>query len=117
MKGKKPRPPKTVKVGPYTYDVFLESSETNQDLGNCYGYHDFDELSIVIRKELPLSLQRGVLLHELLHALYDVSELDETHINEEKKAHVEEVVVSRLTAHLLSLVRDNPKLVEYLVND
>ena len=63
---------------------------------------------IFIRSDLPAPQQAGVLLHELIHAIFHAHGLPPTKMTEED-------VASRLEGPLASLIRDNPTLMAQIV--
>lgn len=100
--------PRTIKVGPYEYMVRLVSGDEIPDrLGDAN--QDLHEIQIV--KHLRTEKKREIILHEVLHTIHgltgrwdDAPRTDEEWID--------------ATVHgLLGVLRDNPKLVEYLVGE
>lgn len=101
------RIPRTVKVGPHVYRVIRKSKEQMPDnLGWC----DFTELSIWLLRGMRLSKTREILVHELMHAA-----CYPTFCGEEK--FTDEEFVTATAPVWLSILRENPKLVEYLTLD
>jgi hypothetical protein len=99
------KPPATVVVGPHTYDVNLVDSISDTLIGDT----DCVTLTIRVQAGMPESVTAEVVLHELLHAVWDLTPLrDFDHA-------VEESVVSALAPPLLDVLRRNPKLVALLV--
>ena len=100
--------PRTIKVGPHVYSVVRKTVEEMPDaLGNT----DFDANEIRIRKSLRGSKQAEVLLHELLHATTYPSF---TGVYEGEEKLMTEELVNAVAPVLLQVLKDNPKLVEYL---
>jgi hypothetical protein len=56
-----------------------------------------------------------VLLHEVLHAVWDSTML--THINLNEQSDAEEFVISLQTPPLLFILKQNPGLSKYLLSD
>jgi hypothetical protein len=56
-----------------------------------------------------------VLMHEVLHAIADTTEVGNA-VRYVKSKDAEEVLVNALAAPLLAVLRDNPKLREYLLD-
>jgi hypothetical protein len=101
------RIPRTVKVGPHVYRVIRKSKEQMPDnLGWC----DFTELSIWLLRGMCLSKTREILVHELTHAA-----CYPTFCGEEK--FLDEEFVTAVAPVWLNILRENPKLVEYLTLD
>lgn len=99
--------PKHIKVGPFDYRVKLWK-KVPADNARSYGMCDRTTTTILIRKGMSPSREREVVLHEVVHAAYDVSGLTC------KDDCPEEMVVNDLSFCLLSVLRENPKLVAYL---
>jgi len=64
---------------------------------------------IFIRSDLPPDQQAGVLLHEILHAIFHAHGLPNSRLTEED-------VATRLEGPLASLIRDNPFLMKTLAD-
>lgn len=100
-------PPATVQVGPLTYAVVLDDAKVPVD---HYGICDKDRTEIHIDPDQSDVRLRLSLLHELLHALSDLGDLkDADSVAEEER-------VVRMAPVLLQLLRDNPKLLDYLTS-
>jgi hypothetical protein len=94
--------PPRITVGPHvfhlTYDRNIGDRGAN---GETYR----ESCRILIADNLATSIEREVVLHESLHALYGATNLD---------GDQEEATVQALTAPLLDLLRCNPSFVSYL---
>ena len=95
--------PDQIKVGCHVYVV---QRKTKQQMPDCIGECDFDNLQISVRKSLRLSKAQETLLHEALHACTDPS------LKEGKSR--EEDFVNTVSPVLLQVLKDNPELVKYL---
>jgi hypothetical protein len=98
------RLPSTVKVGPHVYQVVRKSKEQMPDV---LGYCDFTQTSIWLLRGMNLSKTREILVHELLHAC-----TYPTFCGEEKFS--DEEFVNAVAPVWLNVLRENPKLVQYL---
>ncbi|MFZ4431667.1 MAG: hypothetical protein ACOYOQ_00570 [Microthrixaceae bacterium] len=96
-------PPGKLRVGPFTYRVVVDEGRIPSDL---YGACDKSHHVISLHPNQSGDRLRATLLHEVIHALCDVAAVDDD------KA--EEAVATRLAPLLLDVLRDNPRLVEYL---
>lgn len=100
--------PKSIKVGPYNYKVGevvgLISEENDEVLGYCRPY----EQIINIEKNSTSERKKVVIIHELLHAMFEV-------INTDLAGDKEEQLITVLSPVFYSLLRDNPKLVNYIM--
>lgn len=98
------KPPRLVRVGPHCYKVrqvrdgILEGAGSD---GTCSPRH----LVIALDANQPRSAKADTLCHELTHALLATVQLDDA---------TEEAICLAMGPALLSLVRDNPKLIAYL---
>ena len=96
-----------VRVSPYTYAVY--DVPGLPDSGRCHPDHE----SIQLASQQADNQKRDTLLHESIHAIIaqgmsaSLKELDKM---------LEETLVSFLAPRLLALMRDNPRLVEYLTS-
>lgn len=102
----RPRPPKTLKIGPYRYEITFKKDLTNDKGDALYGWCQNGEHTISIRTDLPIERERTTLVHEVLHALWDMSALPN------KPA--EEQAISTLAPLLIAFLEDNPKFLRYL---
>jgi hypothetical protein len=71
---------------------------------DTYGICDTNTKTIYVNADQPTSVQASTLVHELMHALFDVFTLPKEGLSEED-------VCSKLEVPLVVLLRDNPKLV------
>lgn len=71
------------------------------------GLCDFDGLKLYIKKGLKKSIAQETLLHEVLHACTSPLLNGEEQLSDEK-------FVTGVSPVLLQVMRDNPKLLEYL---
>lgn len=100
--------PRKVKVGAYDYRIRLHEKLTEDD-----NWGDYDtramEINIYGTEEMPSAVFLvGVVLHELLHAIWAVEIVDLVGDGDH-----EEYVVSNFETGLVSLFRDNPKLLTW----
>ncbi|MGN6146618.1 MAG: hypothetical protein ACTHOP_23880 [Mesorhizobium sp.] len=99
--------PRLIRVGPLDYTVAgwaADRAGSERALGMC----DRELLAIWIKEGLPVHKAAEVLLHEVLHAIYDVTGLGagEPETREER-------IVAALGFQLLQVWRDNPALVAF----
>lgn len=94
-------------------------SETDRDgdgephIHACYGVYSEAEQSITLDAGLHFERQRETLLHESLHAMLAVGQLDALMAGSMEG--FDEHLVSALAPILLSWMRDNPDVVVYLI--
>jgi hypothetical protein len=102
------RLPKTIKIGPYDWQVrVMEGAE-----GLC-GQADFETSQLRLWPENLTSPSHvvGVALHECLHVIFDAHNLGKMKRDKEER---EEAIVMGFEAGLVSLFRDNPKLLTWM---
>lgn len=102
--------PQRIKVGPLTYKVAYWTNEDLHGHGDIlyYGRCMKPTCTIYLRPGLADCRLREVLVHELLHAAFDVTGLDQ------QEGANEEATVSALAYPILAILRDNPDLVAFL---
>lgn len=100
------KPPRRFRVGPYSYRLEMRHG------GDELGLTDLNMLTVNIRAELAADLTRETVLHEVLHTITDM-------IGERMRlgSDREEEIIRSLSPALLMVLRDNPKLVAYLLSD
>jgi hypothetical protein len=96
-------PPRRIVIGPYEYRVVVDADRIPADL---YGLCDKGKHVISLHPEQSPTRLRSTLVHELLHALCDLTGVDDD------KA--EERIVTVLAPAVLALLQDNPRLVNWL---
>jgi hypothetical protein len=109
------KPPKRINVGPFVYDVTFDratmDARVREESTALIGHHDGAVLTIDIDPDQAVGQARDTLLHELLHAIADVTGLSEAWGDREEE------FVGRLSPAILDTLRRNPKLVRYLIAD
>jgi hypothetical protein len=95
--------PRRIKVGAYDWRIKVDPGPSED-----YGETNFDKAEITIWPANHQSPERlvGTVIHELLHVIYDG-------INARERE-LEEPVVVGFETGLVSLFRDNPKLLNWI---
>ena len=96
-----------LRVGHADYAVMAMDPDTHDDFGTNAGECCNATMVILVDPTLPPSEQGRTLLHEALHAVWDVYGLPATV--------TQEGACSRLEGPLLCLIRDNPHMVAAIV--
>jgi hypothetical protein len=108
------RPPRRLVVGPHVYSVSFDAEATartcREQSTDLLGHTNHRNLRIMIDPDQAPSQQRDTMLHEALHAVFEVAAVQ---FSSEK----EESCIRSLTPALLDLLRRNPKLVRFLLDD
>lgn len=106
--------PERVIIGPMIYGIANDIAtyaqsvvDTNEQV---YGRVNYGECQIILDPKQHDQHKRVALLHELLHACWHVTDpLD--------PSNCEEMAVRAITGPLLDVLRRNPELVAYLLED
>ncbi len=101
------RIPTTLRVGPLRYQIVRDSQRLPSD---HWGMTDKARQVVALSPDQSDQRTRLTLLHEILHALADITNLDGIDPS------VEERLVTQLAPALLDLLRENPGLVAYLTD-
>ena len=105
--------PQRVFVGPHCYRLLVDANAiakaSVQEGAPILGYCEKAETRIVIESNLVESLEREVVVHELLHAMCSLAGLDD-----ELGEDVEERVVTRLAPIIVDVLERNENLCGYL---
>lgn len=98
--------PTRVKIGAHDFEVrWFDGVES--DAMEKFGYCHMSNLVIGVWAQMPKSKIAGTFLHELLHAIHWVFELDQKDLEAENYA-------ARTSMGLAMVMRDNPTLFEWL---
>ncbi len=98
--------PTKVKIGPHDFKVRWFDG-VDSDAMDKSGYCHMPDMVIGVWAQLPNSRTAETFLHELLHAIHWVFELDQEKVAAESHAR-------RTAAGLAMIMRDNPKLFLWL---
>lgn len=113
-----PSIPKTIKVLHHTYTIVEEMENLDTELDGNYGYCDFNNTKIVIKKDMSHSKKQETLLHEVMHACIEAGIVPIYPENAYKKMNSDEWehrYIYALENTLLNVLKDNPKFVEFLI--
>ncbi|CAB4202062.1 hypothetical protein UFOVP1360_45 [uncultured Caudovirales phage] len=106
------RPPRKVKVLADTYAVETgRAVSAALDAEGSLGHCERGELRITLDVSVPHTVAARTMLHEVLHAAWDCTPL------REMGAAKEETAITALAPVLITVLRENPALVAYLVAD
>jgi hypothetical protein len=102
--------PKKIKIGPYDWVVVIKEGP-NANCGSAVFQHL--ELRLWPANIKNPALVVGVVLHECLHVIYDFHALDKLP-KQTSRDDVEEKVITAFEGGLVSLFRDNPKMMVWM---
>lgn len=100
--------PKTIKIGAYDWTICIRDGADDK-----YGQADFEysQINICPRNLTSPGHGVGIVLHECLHVIFDNHGLGRLKRDKEDR---EEQIVLGFEAGLVSLFRDNPKLLVWM---
>ncbi len=107
------KPPDHVIVGPLNYALEVDENAINaashEEKAGLLGCANHVRLQIIIRPGMAPDVEAEIVLHEVLHAINDV-----TGLKMRLDADDEEDAVNSTAPLLLDVLRRNPELVAYL---
>ena len=98
-----------MKVGGFIYKVVV-GEKKYLDEANCWGETDFKTQQITIDPSATAERQASTLLHELVHLA-----CTDSHFAQEDPKYQEDLAKS-VGNSLFMIFKDNPKVMEYLLN-
>jgi len=98
--------PKKIKIGHYIFDVCNMTKDLRKH-GEVFGVCDQTKQKIHIDVTATPAVLRDTLLHEIMHGVYWMFNLEDE--NKEEK------IVSSLATGLLAVFRDNPEVAKFLM--
>lgn len=102
--------PKWIKLGPIDLRVRRSKDTELYALRGLMGQYDGKRGVLRLSLDLPPDVERETFMHELLHAVFDQNGLAH-----EWGEEVTESATRRTSPVLLALLRDNPKLIAFLM--
>ena len=106
--------PNKIKIGYRDINIKYSQPDFIADtLTDCFGQYDNRKGLIEIQESLPNQKLVNTLLHEISHAIIDISGLNQSGAPLEKDDD-EEIVVHQFTNYFLAMCRDNPWLLDYI---
>lgn len=100
--------PRRLKIGPYDWSVVIVDGES--DLCGQASFAE-DQLKLWPAMLTSPSHAVGIVLHECLHVIFENQNLGSLKGNKDKR---EEAIVGGFETGLVSLFRDNPKLLTWM---
>lgn len=101
-------------LGTARWTVTKKMAELMDDkIGRCWGHlHE-----IALAADCSEDVEPEVFLHEVIHSIWYAYGLRPPHVEEDDLESVEEYVVNSLTLPLLEFMRNNPDVMEYLLEN
>lgn len=100
--------PRSIKIGPYVYDIILHDDGLARRGRGHWGECDNNALQIHIAAPAMMAepaFFASVVLHEMLHAIWAVRDID--------AKMKEEAIVSHIEKGLIAIMRDNAELLRW----
>jgi|688.fasta_scaffold478306_2 hypothetical protein len=107
--------PKDVQVGPFTFTIKSDKASMDSARGrfeslDAIGFMSIHEQTIFIDPELQGDINIDTLLHEILHAIFEVVGL-KNHFEEKE----EEQIIAAMSPTLLDTLRRNVEVTDYIL--
>ena len=110
--------PKSVKIGAQVFDMAERTKKQDSLLAESnYGYTRDDINLIVVDSTLHLTKKKVTLLHEVLHAARMVFELSVRPSDKASFDDWEHYFISIYEQSLITILKDNPELLKWLIKD
>jgi hypothetical protein len=101
--------PRKVKIFNHIYRI-RRSTVAAARAADAWGWLDTQEFVIYVKPGCCGSMIREVVLHEIIHAVNNAVQVEDTKDQDES-------IASRLTAGILTVFTDNPELTRWLVKN
>lgn len=108
--------PKQIKIGSHNWSV-TEVKRKNQPDDEHYGFTSSKDGSITIDSDMPESIKRVTLLHEILHAIRFTFGGSYTPPKATTYEEWEHYFIGLYEEPLSLIIRENPELMEYLLSN
>ena len=109
---------KSVKIGPQKFDIIQRDPKEDGMLNDgAYGYTLDGKNVIVLSSDLSNGKEKVTMLHEILHAIRMSNDGMPRPSKEDDFEAWEHYFIAMYETGLLAVLKDNPKLVEWLLND
>lgn len=110
--------PKHIKIGTQLWEVTEHKRKHNSDFQDgTYGYTIDKDNTIVLDVEMPLSIKRVTLFHELLHAIRFTFGGSYQPPKGTTFLEWEHYWIGLYEEPVMAMLRDNPELVAFLLSD
>jgi hypothetical protein len=108
--------PASIKIGTHNWSV-TEIKRKNQSDNEHYGFTNDRDASITIDSEMPNSVKRVTLLHEILHAIRFTFGGSYSPSKGTTYEEWEHYFIGLYEEPMTMVLRENPELVKYLLAD
>lgn len=86
-------------------DISITQTAPRGTLGDW----DHKTNTIRVKRRMKPQIKASTLLHESLHAMFEISGL-----SDKMKAELEEEIIRQIESHLYQFIKDNPEVVRYI---
>lgn len=109
--------PKQIKIGTHYFEVTEQKRKHNSDFQDgTYGYTIDKDNTIVLDIEMPLSMKRVTLFHEVLHAIRFIYGGSYQPPKTTTYGEWEHYWIGMVEEPVVQVLRDNPEFAEFLLS-
>lgn len=108
--------PTSIKIGSQVWEVSEQKRKYSADASH-FGVTNTKDNTIILDADISLSMKRTTLVHELLHAILVTFGGSFTPPKNTDFSDLEHYFIGLYEEPLVMVLRDNPELVEFLLND
>jgi hypothetical protein len=110
--------PEIIQIGAQEFTISQRSKKEDGMLNEgAYGYTLETENLIVIDADIHVSKKRVTVIHEIMHAIRLINDSPIKPKKEDEFEDVEHYFISMWEANLIQVLRDNPKLKNWIFDD
>jgi len=110
--------PEIIQIGAQEFTISQRSKKEDGMLNEgAYGYTLETENLIVIDADIHVSKKRVTVIHEIMHAIRIINDSPIKPNKEDEFEDVEHYFISMWEANLIQVLRDNPKLKNWIFED
>lgn len=110
--------PESIKIGAQVFSVVQRSRKEDGMLNDgSYGYTLDTENLIVIDAEMHISKKRVTVVHEIMHAIRLINDSPIKPKKEDEFEDVEHYFIAMWEANLIQVLKDNPKLKNWIFEE
>lgn len=103
--------PSKIKMGDKTVEVTYHD-HIGRHTGGYAVSGDYHRGKMRLRNGMDRARKRDVTVHELLHNIWE-----QTHLSDHYSQRTEEFIIMEMAGWIVQMMRDNPELVDYLMED
>ena len=113
-----PKLPETIRIGAQEFTIVQRSKKEDGMLNDgAYGYTLDTENLIVIDSDIHLSKKKVTVIHEIMHAIRLTNDSPIKPKKDDEFEDIEHYFISMWEANLIQVLKDNPKLKNWIFED